>query len=54
MNERQLQFVLALLQLALETDRCLGMDEWLGDEDFESWTREDTIELMNLIEEVKA
>jgi len=54
MNEKQLKFVRALLQLAIEMEGVCGMDEWLGDEDFESWTKADTIELDNLLEEVGA
>lgn len=54
MNEEQLRFLRALLQIALEMNDVLGMDEWLGDETFENWTKEDTIEFIKLIEEVSA
>ena len=53
MNKEQLRFVRALLALAIEIERVLSMDEWLGDESFENWTKEDTIELDKLMEEVK-
>lgn len=52
MTERQIKFVRALLALALEMDRVLGIDEWLGNEEFANWTKEETIELDKLLEEV--
>ncbi len=54
MNERQLEFIWALLQLALEMEGVSGMAEWLGDDQFDNWTKDDTIEVKNLIEGVKA
>jgi len=38
--------------MAIEMDRILGMDEWTGCEEFETWTRDETIELEKLLEEV--
>lgn len=52
MTERQIKFLRALLGLAIEMDRILGMDEWIGDEEFEDWSRDETIELEKLLEEV--
>lgn len=52
MNEKQIKFVRALLALAVEMDRCLGMDEWTGCEEFADWSRDETIELDKLLEEV--
>ena len=54
MNEKQIELLLALLQLALEMHDVLGMDEWLGDEKFETWTKDDTIEFIKHIEEISA
>lgn len=53
-NEKQIELLLALLQLALEMHGILGMDEWLGDEKFENWTKDDTIEFIKHIEEISA
>lgn len=52
MTERQIKFLRALLVLAIETHSVLGMDEWTGEEQFENWTRDETIELDKLLEEV--
>lgn len=52
MTQRQIRFLRALLALAIEMDKTLGIDEWLGDEEFEDWSRDETIELEKLLEEV--
>jgi len=51
-TQRQIKFLRALLNMAIEMDRILGMDEWTGCEEFETWTRDETIELEKLLEEV--
>lgn len=52
MTQRQIRFLRALLALAVEMDKVLGIYEWLGDEEFEDWSRDETIELEKLLEEV--
>ena len=50
MNERQIEFLRALLNRAGERDRGMPTFEWIGDEEFENWTRADTIELDKVLE----
>ena len=54
MTEEQMRFVLALLNVAIEMDRSMGMDEWLGDGEFENWTPPQTQEIIKIIEEANA